>query len=109
MSSMGNALAAAVEGPMWLETTLLPPIPIVFTSSDSSSLSPAALALVQRLKPKITAKIIGDPNPVVIAPFGDPGESQWPMVEIGLAVGGVLIGGFLVYGLVSLLIPRKKG
>lgn len=108
MSSMGNALAAAVEGPMWLETTALPPIPIVLTSSDSSSLSPEVLALVQKLKPKLTAKIIGDPNLVVIAPFGDPGATQWPLIELGLAVGAVVIGGFLVYGVASLLIPRKK-
>lgn len=56
--------------------------------------------ILQRLKPKITVSLReGFGDPVVLTPYGAPGESKWPMVQ-ALALIGVAS---LVLGVVYLL------
>lgn len=50
--------------------------------------------LARILKPKLLVYDRNGGAPVEFAPYGDPGESLWPVIVIGL---GLLIGG-LAYG-----------
>jgi hypothetical protein len=43
------------------------------------------------LRPQVTIYPAGAFSPVVVAPYGEPGPSRWPMVRAGLIVGGVAL------------------
>lgn len=48
--------------------------------------------IMKLFKPKLTIKLNGI-NPIPMAPWGDPGESKWPYVQLTIAAGlGVLSG-----------------
>ena len=59
-------------------------------------------ALLDLLKPKLSVKMVGLPAQS-FAPYGDPGVSEWPTVKIALIGGGVVAGGLMLLGLISLL------
>lgn len=49
---------------------------------------------LQALKPKITVDLGDLSRPVVVSPYGEPGESMWPAIKMGLVVLGL---GFLAW------------
>lgn len=78
---------------MTVESVYLPTITL------DRPFSPGAPSpLLEMLKPKITLEIDGFEKPVVMTPYGQPAK-RWPMVQLGLIVGGVLA----VAGVVALL------
>jgi len=42
------------------------------------------------LKPKVTVKLRPLPNPLVLAPEGEPGDTKWPLVSAAGIFGGAL-------------------
>jgi hypothetical protein len=63
--------------------------------------------ILQDLKPKITIHFGGGMAPLVIMPYGEPGPTQWESVQTGLSLGTIAFGGFLLYGVLSLLSSRR--
>lgn len=56
--------------------------------------NPAMLAL----QPQISLDVAGGGDPVVIAPYGTPGPTQWTAVAFGLSAGSLILLGFATYG-----------
>lgn len=76
--------------------------------SDPSTTS-EAIALLQKLQPQFKLNFItGVADPLIIAPWGTPGPTQWPTLALGAQIAGVAALGLGGYALVSLLLPRKK-
>jgi len=79
---------------MTIESEYLPPIHL------NDPFAPGAPnPLLQRLKPRVTVTLAdGLGDPVVIAPYGQPGASKWPIVQalgiaaiVGLVVGAAYV------------------
>lgn len=73
-------------------------------AQGSSKPNPVAEALLRVIKPRVTVNFAAGLPPVVIAPYGHPGSSKWPFIQIVGIAGGVLFAGVLVRGLV----PRRR-
>lgn len=84
-------------GQIRIDTEYGPPIIINHPFEPDAAASPSPL---KWLKPKITItpkySII---NPIRSAPWGNPGPTKWPQVQIGLVVAGALGLGLLGYGI----------
>ncbi len=72
-----------------VETTLMPPLVL------NQPFAPGPPnPLLQMLRPRITLRVAG--SDVVLAPYGDPGVSRWPVVKVvGMTIGGLLLGAAL--------------
>jgi hypothetical protein len=97
--SAGQGLASQFVQKVQIDSVLLPQItindPLGPSPVAASEDSPGFLSL---LKPRIT--VYTPSGPFITAPWGDPGEtSAWPLIEAGLAIGGVLA----IYGTIKLL------
>lgn len=68
-----------------VDTSMLPPIDIE-NPFEPGPPSP----LLQTLKPKITIRLKGF-DPVVIKPYGDPGATKWPVIEVA-AIAALMAG-----------------
>lgn len=55
--------------------------------------------LLQALKPRITLEVAGSSRPIVIAPYGNPGPSKWPLIRAGLVASGLVLLGLGVRAL----------
>lgn len=72
-----------------IETAWTPPI-VIRDPFQPGAPSP----ILQALRPRVTVEIRGGAGkPLVMAPYGDPGPSRWPLV---VGAGAVLLG-LLVY------------
>jgi hypothetical protein len=97
--SAGQGMASQLVQRVQVDSALLPQIviddPLGPSPVATSESSPGFLAL---LKPKIT--VYTPAGQFNAAPWGDPGPtSAWPLIEAGLAIGGVLA----IYGAMKLL------
>jgi len=55
---------------------------------------------LQRLKPRVVLHLRGgEAQPVVIAPYGEPGPTQWPLIRSALIVSGFAVGGLALWKL----------
>lgn len=45
---------------------------------------------LEKLQPKITVNVKGA-KPIVLAPYGTPGPTKWPMIKNGTLLGGALL------------------
>lgn len=85
---MANLLASSVKS-IRLETRWTPAIVIQDPFGRTPSPGPGMGAQTAKfLRPKITVET--PLGPLKTAPWGEPGPSQWPLVQIGAAV--ILIG-----------------
>jgi hypothetical protein len=75
-----------------VETAYLPPLVI----DDPFAPGPPA-PILQALKPKITLTLATG-KPLVMAPYGDPGQSRWPALRAVLLVAGLIGVGLMVRG-----------
>lgn len=76
-----------------IESAYLPPIVIDKPFAPGGEPNP----LLKALRPRITVELAsGSIAPVVIAPYGDPGPSKWPMVRTGLLIGGAITLGLIL-------------
>lgn len=73
-----------------IETAFLPEIYIADPFAANQPPNP----LLQALKPKITIELGKGLSPAVMAPYGKPGPSMWPTIQIGLLIAGI---GFMVW------------
>jgi hypothetical protein len=64
-----------------VETAYGPPI---YLADPFRPTPPGAISPVSYLKPKVTI-FLKTGNPVVTAPYGDPGETRWPYIQLGIA------------------------
>lgn len=83
-----DLLRSLIEG-VTVETTVLPTV----TVKDPFAPGPPN-PLLQLLKPRITVAVAGS-QPLVIAPYGDPGPTRWPVVKL-VAFGLLGVGALLV-------------
>lgn len=64
---------------------------------------PSMPSLSKILRPKLTIRVSGIDDTIVFAPYGEPGETQWPIVA-GIGAGAtVALFGFAVYGIYRML------
>lgn len=77
-----------------VETAYLPRIEL----NDPFAPGPPS-PLMQALKPKITIETTGF-SPMVMAPYGEPGPSKWPLVSV-IGLAGFAALGFLVWKLLK--------
>jgi hypothetical protein len=93
MSLVTDLLAQAVDR-MEIRTSIGPTIsldqPFAPSPPGDDSATTQFLRPVISIYPKSVAGVAV--QPVVFAPYGDPGETKWPFVVAGL---GLLLGGFL--------------
>lgn len=82
---MANPLESLVTS-LQIDTVWGPTIQL----DDPFAPTPAPNPFLTAMKPKITIGIQGG-APVVISPYGDPGETQWPKVKVGLLGGLALL------------------
>lgn len=75
-----------------VETTYLPPITLDHPFDQGGTAAPNPF--LANLRPRITLELAdGRLDPVVIAPYGDPGPSRWPLVKgVLLVTGAVALG-----------------
>lgn len=52
--------------------------------------SPEPNPFLSLMKPKITVGVAGG-SPLTIAPYGEPGDSKWPFVELFMAAGALAL------------------
>lgn len=84
-----------------IETVWGPPIDVdVDTLTAPSS---GGFDFGKLLKPKVSLQLSTGQNPIVIAPYGEPGPNHWPWVAFGLSV----VGGLALYGIFALIRGRK--
>jgi hypothetical protein len=88
-----NVLADVVKQ-IRVDTAWLPSIVIddPFATDPTGQTSP----LMSLLMPKVTVTTIGD-NPVTSEPWGDPGDTKWPMVENVLIVSGLALAAIIIW------------
>ena len=80
----------AIVDQIRIDTTLLPSFTIDQPFSSSPSASPSKIMDI--LKPKLTITTGYSSSPVVVAPYGDPGVTQWPwMAAAGLGLVGLMV------------------
>lgn len=91
-------LLSLVKG-VKIETAYLPPIELRDPFGAGGG---APNPLLAALKPRITIDAAFG-GPITVAPYGDPGESRWPLVQAGL----VLAGGAIGLWLLSRLLRRR--
>lgn len=91
-SALTDQLQAWITG-LTVETAWTPPV-VIRDPFKPGAPSP----LMKLLRPRVTFELAGGKvKPLVIAPYGDPGPTRWPLV---------LAGGALVLGLVVYLVRR---
>lgn len=92
---MANLLANTVKS-IRIETRWTPAIVIADPFGGSPSAGPGMGAQAGRLlKPKITVET--SLGPVKTAPWGEPGPSQWPMIQIGAAAFLIGLAAFFLW------------
>lgn len=52
--------------------------------------------VLQALKPQITLRVAG--RDIVMAPYGTPGPTKWPLVRAGAVVAGAFVVGLMLRG-----------
>lgn len=86
--ALGSALGQAVQS-IRLDTAYFPPIEIVGTDLASViGTGPSGEATVNAgaiLRPKLTVQLAAG-DPIVYAPYGDPGEGSWLPLFLSLGV-----------------------
>ena len=87
-----NILASIVSG-VTVSSAWGPDIVIDQPFADSPP-SPVAGAVGRWLKPKVTLQLTGG-GEVSSAPYGEPGASNWPLVQAGLIIGAMALFGLL--------------
>lgn len=88
--ALQDTLAELVTG-LTIETAWTPPLSI------ADPLKPGPPSPIMRaLKPKVTVTLQGASQPMVFAPYGDPGPSRWPLIKVALIVLGAAGVGYLV-------------
>lgn len=83
-----------------IESAWLPPIVMDAPFADSPP-SPAVSAIGRLFKPVVVTTLSGGYEHRS-APYGEPGASKWPLVQVGLALGMVVLGAWILY-------PKRKG
>ncbi len=91
-----------------VETAWLPPIEVDDPFGPPSVASAEAKGFVKFLKPKLTITLGGGLAPQVVAPYGDPGPTQWPLVSAAAGTLGVVAAGLLGLGLLGALVPKRR-
>lgn len=69
----------------------------------SSKPNPVAEAILKIVKPRVTVNFAAGLPPVVIAPYGQPGSSKWPIIQVVGIASGIFFAGVLLRG----FIPRR--
>jgi hypothetical protein len=58
---------------------------------------------LQALQPRVTLHMRHGGDPVVIAPYGDPPPTKWPLVRDSLTAGALVVGAGALYWLINKL------
>ena len=96
---------AALIKEVRIDTAYGPPIVLDHPFDSSANQKPSKL--LSALKPQITI-VPGDAlaslvsHPVMIAPYGRPGQTKWPQVEATAVIAGAVVLGLLGVGAISL-------
>lgn len=93
--NFSDILGGAVES-ITVETAYLPPI-VISSPFAAGPPNPAA----QFLRPKLSVQLAGQDQPLVIAPYGDPGPSAWPAVKFWGVAAAVGVLGYTALRLLS--------
>jgi hypothetical protein len=91
---VSSLLASSVQE-IRLESAWTPPFVIAQPFAQTPP-SPVASALGSFFKPVVVTTLAGG-GTMRSAPYGEPGESNWPVVQITLAGGMILLAGWLFY------------
>ena len=84
--ALGGGLGQDLVRSVRLDTAYLPPMDLVGGSGETPEGQPPSFDLGAFLKPKLTIQLAAG-NPIVYAPYGDPGEASWLPL---FAVAGLL-------------------
>ncbi len=94
---MSNELANLISQ-IRIDTEYGPPI--ILDQPFSPSATASGASPLAWLKPRITiTPSLRGIGPITSAPWGDPGPTKWPQVQLGLVVAGALGLSLLGYGI----------